>query len=154
MMKDWPALGSRTRVAHMTENDFYGSEKSTTLAQATNVTIQFVANDGHATVLKEKVSVLAGEVIDSAVMRVAALRTFFSHTIKEAENQDALLSLHLKATMMKVSDPVMFGHCVSVYYEEALKKHADTLREIGANVNNGLAGVLGKLSKLPAAEKG
>ena len=153
MMKDWPALGSRTRVAHMTENDFYGSEKSTTLAQATNVTIQFVANDGHATVLKEKVSVLAGEVIDSAVMRVAALRTFFSHAIKEAQNQDALLSLHLKATMMKVSDPVMFGHCVSVYYEEALKKHADTLREIGANVNNGLAGVLGKLSKLPAAEK-
>tara|TARA_B100001123_G_scaffold133896_1_gene155287 strand:- start:15533 stop:17761 length:2229 start_codon:yes stop_codon:yes gene_type:complete len=153
MMKDWPTSGSRTRVAHMTKNDFYGSEQSTTLAQATNVTIQFVNNNGQATVLKEKVSVLAGEVIDSAVMRVAALRTFFSQTIKEAQNQDALLSLHLKATMMKVSDPVMFGHCVSVYYEEALQKHADTLRAIGANVNNGLAGVLDKLSKLPTAEK-
>jgi isocitrate dehydrogenase len=153
MMKDWPTSGSRARVIHMTENDFYGSEKSTTLAQATNVSIQFVANDGQATVLKEKVSVLAGDVIDSAVMHVAALRTFFSHAIKEAQNQDALLSLHLKATMMKVSDPVMFGHCVSVYYEEALKKHADTLREIGANVNNGLAGVLDKLSKLPTATK-
>ena len=153
MMKDWPTSGSRARVIHMTENDFYGSEKSTTLAQATNVTIQFVANDGQATVLKEKVSLLAGEVIDAAVMRVTALRTFFVNAIKEAQNQDALLSLHLKATMMKVSDPVMFGHCVSVYYQEALEKHADTLREIGANVNNGLAGVLDKLNKLPTETK-
>ena len=153
MMKDWPASGSRARVIHMTENDFYGSEESTTLAQATDVTIQFIANDGQVTVLKEKVSLLAGEVIDAAVMRVAALRTFFADAIKEAQSQDALLSLHLKATMMKVSDPVMFGHCVSVYFEEALEKHTDTLREIGANVNNGLAGILDKLNKLPAETK-
>ena len=87
MMKDWPTSGSRTRVAHMTENDFYGSEQSTTLAQATNVTIQFVNNDGQATVLKEKVSVLAGEVIDSAVMRVAALRTFFSQRSRKLKTR-------------------------------------------------------------------
>ncbi|MBZ0097901.1 MAG: NADP-dependent isocitrate dehydrogenase, partial [Taibaiella sp.] len=101
----------------------------------------------------EKLSLLEGEVIDSTVMNVAALRKFYAEQIEEARKDGVLLSLHLKATMMKVSDPIMFGHCVSVYYKEALEKHADVLREIGANVNNGLADVLEKLVKLPADKK-
>ena len=153
MMKDWPASGSRTRVAHMRDKDFYGSETSATLSQGTDGRIEFVAADGGVTVLKKTVPLLTGEVIDTAVMNVRALRQFYSDTIDEARNAGALLSLHLKTTMMKVSDPVMFGHCVAVYYREALDKHADALREVGANVDNGLAGVMEKLDKLPADQK-
>jgi isocitrate dehydrogenase len=153
MMKDWPATGSQARVAHMRERDFYGSETSATMDSATDVRIEFVAVDGARTVLKAQTSLLAGEVIDTAVMHVSALRAFYAQTIDEANSKGALLSLHLKATMMKVSDPVMFGHCVAVYYQEALEKHAGPLAEIGANVNNGLAGVLEKLDKLPAGTR-
>jgi isocitrate dehydrogenase len=153
MMRDWPAEGSRTRVAHMQDKDFFGSERSATMEAATNVRIESVAADGTTTVLKEEVGLLAGEVIDTAVMNVAALRAFYSRTSKEAHEEGALLSLHLKATMMKVSDPVMFGHCVAVYFAAALDKHAETLRTVGANVNNGLAGVLDKLSLLPPDTK-
>ena len=153
MMKAWPVSGSQTRVAHMRQKDFYGSETSATLHDATNVRIEFLAEDGTATVLKEQVSLLAGEVIDTAVMDVSALRAFFAETIEEARASGALLSLHLKATMMKVSDPVMFGHCVAVYFRQALGTHADVLKEVGANVNNGLAGVLAKLDALPAEKK-
>ena len=149
MMRDWPTEGSGTRVAHMQDKDFFGSERSATMQAATNVRIEFVSADGATTVLKEGVALLAGEVIDTAVMNVAALRDFYSRTINEAREEGALLSLHLKATMMKVSDPIMFGHCVAVYFAAALDKHAETLRSIGANVNNGLAGVLDKLSSLP-----
>ena len=150
MMRDWPASGSQTRVAHMQGKDFYGSETSATVDEASDVRIEFVAADGAITVLKHTVSLLPGEVIDTAAMHVAALRTFYAETIEEAQRKGALLSLHLKATMMKVSDPVLFGHCVAVYYGEALDAHADVLTEIGANVNNGLAGVLAKLDTLPA----
>ncbi|MDP6580444.1 MAG: NADP-dependent isocitrate dehydrogenase [Vicinamibacterales bacterium] len=150
MMKDWPASGSQARVAHMQGKDFYGSETSASLEEATDVRIEHVTADGGVTVLKDRTSLLAGEVIDTAVMNVAALRTFYAQTIEEAHGKGFLLSLHLKATMMKVSDPVMFGHCVAVYYQAALEKHAAVLGEIGANVNNGLAGVLEKLDKLPA----
>jgi len=153
MMKPWPESGSKARVAHMNEKDFYGSEKSLTLEEPCSVRIEYVDNGGAATVLKEDLSLLAGEVIDTSVMNVAALRKFYADTIEEAKQEGVLLSLHLKATMMKVSDPVMFGHCVSVYYKQALDKHAAVLREIGANVNNGLAGVLEKLDKLPADKK-
>ena len=153
MMKDWPASGSQTRVAHMQADDFYGSETSTTVHEAGDVRIEFVAADGDVAVLKQTVSLIAGEVIDAAVMHVKALRRFFAETIDEAQATGALLSLHLKATMMKVSDPVMFGHCVTVYFQEALEKHAEALNEVGANVNNGLAGVLEKLDKLPADTK-
>ncbi len=153
MMKDWPESGSKARVAHMTEKDFFGTETSTTMTAATDVSIEYVAADGTVTVLKDKVALLAGEVIDTSVMNVAALRKFFAETIEEAKSEGVLLSLHLKATMMKISDPVMFGHCVSVYYQAALDKHADVLAEIGANVNNGLAGVLDKLDKLPADKR-
>ena len=153
MMKPWPESGSKARVAHMSSGDFFESEKSTTMDEATDVSIEFVAGDGTATVLKEKVVLQVGEVVDTAVMNVAALREFYARQIEEANNDGVLLSLHLKATMMKISDPIMFGHCVSVFYKEALDKHAETLEEIGVNVNNGLAGVLEKLDRLPADKK-
>ena len=153
MMKPWPESGSKARVTHMEEKDFYESEKSTTMDRACDVNIEFSDGHGKVTVLKEKLSLLEGEVIDSAVMNVRALRKFYAGQIEEAKKDGVLLSLHLKATMMKVSDPIMFGHCVSVYYKDALEKHEDTLKEIGANVNNGLADVLEKLEKLPADKK-
>jgi len=153
MMKDWPESGSVTRVAHMSDKDFYSSEKSTTMAAATDVHIEFADTAGTVTLLKEKVSLLEGEVIDCSVMNVAALRAFYAEQMAAARTDNALLSLHLKCTMMKVSDPIMFGHCVSVYFADALDKHADALAEIGANVNNGLADVLDKLDRLPADKK-
>ena len=152
MMQDWPEV-SQCRVAHMDGGDFYETEKSVTMEQADNVRIEFVGSDGTATVLKDDLALLEGEVLDSSVMRVAALRDFYAATIEEAKEKNVLLSLHLKATMMKVSDPIMFGHCVSVYFKDALDKHAETLKSIGANVNYGLGDVLAKLGKLPAAKK-
>ena len=153
MMKPWPESGSRARVSHMDEKDFYGSEKSVTMDKAATVRIEFVDKNGKTSVLKSGLALLADEVIDAAVMNVAALRKFYAGQISATRKEGVLLSLHLKATMMKVSDPIMFGHCVSVYYESALKKHAKTLKEIGANVNNGLADILEKLDRLPAGRK-
>jgi isocitrate dehydrogenase len=153
MMRDWPLKDSKSRVAHMEEKDFYGSEKSITLEKACDSRIEFVAEDGNVTILKDNLPLLKGEVIDTAVMNVNALRKFYAEQIAIAKKEDVLLSLHLKATMMKVSDPIMFGHCVSVFYHDALEKHADVLKEIGANVNYGLADVLEKLEKLPADKK-
>jgi isocitrate dehydrogenase len=152
MMKDWPASGSKTRVAHMSDQDFYSSEKSVTMKDAAEVQIEFVDARG-VRVLKPGIRLQSGEVVDTAVMNVAALRAFYSATIAQSRKDDVLLSLHLKCTMMKVSDPIMFGHCVSVYFAAALEKHAASLREIGANVNNGLADVLEKLDRLPAEKK-
>ena len=153
MMKDWPKSGSKARVTHMKEKDFFESEKSTTMEKPCDVRIEFVDEAGKVTILKEKLSLLAGEVIDTAVMNVAALRKFYAEQIDAAKKDGVLLSLHLKSTMMKVSDPIMFGHCVSVYYKDALEKHAETLEKIGANVNNGIADVLEKLNRLPADKK-
>jgi len=153
MMKPWPESGSKARVAHMNEKDYFESEKSTTMEKACDVKIEFVDNDGNVTVLKEKLSIQDGEVIDTAVMNVAALRKFYAEQMEAAKRDGILLSLHLKATMMKVSDPIMFGHCVSVYYQDALRKHAGILKEIGANVNNGLADVLEKLDRLPTDKR-
>ncbi|MFH2053042.1 MAG: NADP-dependent isocitrate dehydrogenase [bacterium] len=153
MMKPWPEGGSKCRVAHMTGKDFYGTETSTTVERPTDVRIEFHGADGKTAVMKDKLGLLAGEVIDSSVMNVAALREFYAGSIAAAKEEGTLLSLHLKATMMKVSDPVMFGHCVSVFFKDALEKHAGVLKEIGANVNNGLAGVIEKLDKLPADRK-
>ena len=156
MMQDWPESGSKARVAHMDGRDFFESEKSTTMAKAGDVRIEFVGRDGtdgQVTVFKDKLSLLEGEVIDTSVMNVRALRTFYAEQMDAAKRDGVLLSLHLKATMMKVSDPIMFGHCVSVYYQDALDKHADVLKQIGANVNNGLADVMAKLDRLPADKK-
>jgi isocitrate dehydrogenase len=148
MMKPW-SKDSKTRVAHMKQKDFYGSEKSVTMDKDDVVRIEFVDTKGSTTVLKESLKLLKDEVVDSAVMNVKELRKFYAEQIEEAKKDNVLLSLHLKATMMKVSDPIMFGHAVYVYYKEALDKHADTLKQIGANVNNGLMDVLEKLKKLP-----
>ncbi len=154
MMRPWPTSGSQSRVAHMSAKDFYESEKSTTLTKACTTKIEFVPKSGGAaTVLRDGLALQQGEVLDATVMNVAALRKFYAESIEEAKQKGVLLSLHLKATMMKVSDPIMFGHCVSVYYQEALEKHADVLRQVGANVNNGLADVLEKLERLPAEKK-
>jgi isocitrate dehydrogenase len=153
MMRDWPESGSKARVAHMTEGDYYETERSTTVPAACEVRIEFVAADGAVAPLKEGLALTAGEVIDTAVMSVSALRGFYAKQIAAANEDGVLLSLHLKATMMKVSDPIMFGHCVSVYYQAALDKHAAALDEIGANVNNGLADVLEKLDRLPAEKR-
>ena len=152
-MKGWPKSGSVTRVAHMSDKDFYGSEKATTVGDATDVRIEFVDSAGAVKVLKPRIPLLDGEVIDCAVMNVVALRTFFAEQMAVAKAANALLSLHLKCTMMKVSDPIMFGHCVSVYFADALEKHAGAIAETGANVNNGLADVLGKLDRLPAGKR-
>jgi isocitrate dehydrogenase len=151
MMKDWPE-NSQCRVAHMDGGDFYETEKSVTMDKADTVKIQFVDENGNVEVKKE-VPLLAGEVFDSSVMHVAPLRKFYEETAKEAKEKGVLLSLHLKATMMKISDPIMFGHAVSVYFKDALDKHADTLKEIGANPNLGLGDILAKLDKLPADKK-
>ncbi len=152
MMKPWPESGSKSRVSHMDGGDFYETETSTTMKKAGTARIEFVGG-GETKVLKDGIALQEGEVIDSAVMNVKALRAFFAAQIEAAKKDDVLLSLHLKATMMKISDPIMFGHCVSVYYAAALDKHAAALSEIGANVNNGLADVLEKLDRLPAEKK-
>ena len=150
MMRPWPESGSKARVAHMSDGDFYGSEVSTTVEAATDVKIEFVAADGAVAVMKEGVGLTAGEVVDVAAMNIASLRAFYAAQIEAARADGVLLSLHLKATMMKVSDPIMFGHCVSVFFADALDKHAATLAEVGVNVNNGLADVYQKLDRLPA----
>ncbi|HEX6894139.1 MAG TPA: NADP-dependent isocitrate dehydrogenase, partial [Bryobacteraceae bacterium] len=152
-MRSWPASGSVTHVAHMNDKDFYGSEKSTTVGAATSVRIEFVDPTGAVKVLKQRIPLLEGEVIDCAVMNVAALRKFYAEQMAAAKAGNALLSLHLKCTMMKISDPIMFGHCVSVYFADALEKHAAAIQECGGNVNNGLADVLSKLDRLPAGKK-
>jgi isocitrate dehydrogenase len=149
MMKPWPESGSKCRVAHMNKKDFYGSENSLTLDKEDVVKIEYVGEDGKSEVLKENLKLLKGEVIDTAVMNVKELRKFYAEQIEAAKKDNVLLSLHLKATMMKISDPIMFGHAVSVYYKDALDKHAVTLKAIGANVNYGLMDVLEKLKKLP-----
>jgi len=149
MMKPWPESGSKCLVAHMKQKDFYGSEKSMTLEKDDVVKIEFVDVKGNAVALKENLKLLKDEVIDAAVMNIKELRKFFAEQIEEAKKDGVLLSLHLKATMMKISDPIMFGHAVSVYYKEPLEKHAQTLKQIGANVNNGLMDVLEKLKKVP-----
>jgi len=152
MMKPWPEV-SKTRVAFMSNGDFFENETSTTLPAATTAKIEFVAADGSVTMLKDKLALQAGEVLDSTHMDVAKLRAFYAECMKEAKEKDVLLSLHLKATMMKISDPIMFGHAVSVYFKDALDKYAADLKAIGANVNNGLGDVLAKLGRLPADKK-
>ena len=153
MMQDWPASGSKTRVAHMDGQDFFANEKSLTVEKAATVRIEFTPDDGRATLLKDGIALMEGEVIDTSVMEVAALRAFFAAQMDVAQQDGTLLSLHLKATMMKVSDPIVFGHCVSVFFGPALEKHANLLRDIGTNLNNGLADVLDKLDRLPAQQK-
>ncbi|HON78107.1 MAG TPA: NADP-dependent isocitrate dehydrogenase [Spirochaetota bacterium] len=147
-LREW-APGSKSHVAHMEDGDFYGNEKSVVSEKDDSLTIVFTDAEGNTTVLKEGVKVLKGEIVDGTFMSIKALRMFFSEQLIDAKKQGILFSLHMKATMMKVSDPVIFGHCVSVYYKDVLEKHAGTLKELGVNVNNGIGDLYARIQKLP-----
>jgi isocitrate dehydrogenase len=141
---------SKSHVAHMDDKDFYASEQSAIIENAGSLRIIHTDNAGKETVLRDAVPVLDGEVVDSAVMNAAALREFFSKAIDDAKDEGVLFSLHLKATMMKVSDPIMFGHCVRAYYSDVFAKHGATFDEIGVDANNGIGDVYTKIVELPA----
>jgi len=147
------AADSKTQVAHMSAQDFYGSEQSVTLEEAGNLRIELVADDGKITLLKEKTAVLLGEVIDTNVMSIQALRDFYEAQMHAAKQQNVLLSLHLKATMMKISDPIMFGAAVTVYFKDVFAKHAAVIKQLGVNVNNGLGDLYAKIATLPDAQR-
>ena len=144
---------SKSHVAHMSSDDFYGSENSVTISEAGNARIELVDDDGKVTVLKENTALQTGEIIDTATMNRRALRAFLEEQMKDAKEQGVLLSLHLKATMMKISDPIMFGHAVSVYYKDVFEKHADVIAELGVNMNNGLGDLYSKITQLPEAQQ-
>lgn len=144
---------SKTRVAHMSSGDFFGSEKSVTVGEATKFKIEFVGADGGVKELRGLKPLQAGEVIDTAVMSQQALRDFLAGAIAEAKQGNLLFSVHLKATMMKVSDPIMFGAAVSVYFKDVFSKHAATFAELGVNANNGLGDLYAKLQTLPDAKR-
>ncbi|WP_345815856.1 NADP-dependent isocitrate dehydrogenase [Paraburkholderia sp. PREW-6R] len=148
-MGAWTA-DSKSHVAHMSGGDFYGSEKSALIARAGAVKIELTAADGSKTVLKEKTNVQAGEIIDASVLSKNALRKFIEAEIDDAKAKGVLFSVHLKATMMKVSDPIIFGHVVSVFYQDVLTKHADALAKAGFNPNNGIGDLYARLKDLPA----
>ena len=151
-MGAWSA-DSKSHVAFMSEGDFYGSEQGALIDQAGAVKIEHVAADGTATVLKAATKVLAGEIIDSSVMSKKALRAFIAQQIEDAKAQGVLFSAHLKATMMKVSDPIMFGHIVAEFYKDTLTKHADVLAEVGFNPNNGIGDLYARIQSLPEAKQ-
>ncbi len=147
-MGEWSA-DSKSHVAHMDDGDFYGSEQSHVMSADGEIRIE-LEGSGKNTILKEGLKLLKGEVIDAAVMSVKALREFMDREIADAKEQDVLFSLHMKATMMKVSDPVIFGHCVSVFYSDIFDKHAESLESIGFDPNNGIGDLYAKLEELPA----
>jgi len=144
---------SKTHVASMEDGDFYSSEKSVVIETAGNVKIELRGDDGKSKVLKENTAVLAGEIIDASIMSINALREFFESAIEEAKEEGVLLSLHMKATMMKVSDPIIFGHAVSVYFKEVFEKHTATFEKLGVNTRNGFGDVYEKISELPESER-
>ncbi|MNJ84102.1 Isocitrate dehydrogenase [NADP] [compost metagenome] len=151
-MGAWTA-DSQTKVASMPDGDFYGSEKSVVIPAPTDVKIELVENNGSVQVLKEKTSLKAGEIIDASVMSQKALRTYIAKEIEEAKAKNLLLSVHLKATMMKVSDPIIFGNVVSVYFKDVFEKHAAEFAQLGINPNNGLGDLYAKIEALPADKK-
>jgi isocitrate dehydrogenase len=151
-MGKWDA-SSKTHVASMASGDFYGSEKSVVLPTAGDVKIVLTDSAGKTITLKDKVSLQANEVIDASVMSAAPLRDFFEAEMQDAKANDVMLSLHLKATMMKISDPVMFGHAVTVYYKDVFEKHADLFAELGVNANNGLGDVYEKIKSLSSEQQ-
>jgi isocitrate dehydrogenase len=151
-MGEWSA-DSKSHVASMSNGDFYSSEKSTVIEKAGDVKIELITDSGETSVLKAKTPVLAGEVIDATVMSCTALRAFFEEAIQDAKAEGVLLSLHLKATMMKVSDPIIFGHAVSVYYKDVFAKHAATFEKLGIDTRNGLGDVYAKIASLPDSQR-
>src|SRR5262252_9370082 len=144
---------SKTRVAHMSGGDFYSSEVATTIAAPTNARIELVRGDGTVTVLKAKTPLQTGEIIDASVMNRKALRTFFASQIDAAKKDGILFSLHVKTTMMKISDPILFGHCVSVFFADVFQKHGATLTRLGVDPDNGVGDMLTRIETLPEAEK-
>jgi isocitrate dehydrogenase len=144
---------SKTRVATLSKDDFFSNEKSVTVKAPTEVKIEFVGADGGIKVLKEKISLKAGEIIDGSVLRKRALVAFYEEQIARAKRDGVLFSLHLKATMMKVSDPIIFGHAVRVFFKDLLAKHGQALAELGVDLNNGFGDLVEKIQKLPAAQK-
>lgn len=151
-MGPWTA-DSQTKVASMPNGDFYGSEKSVVLPDVTDVKIELVQADGTTKVLKDKIALKAGEIIDASVMSQKALRAYIATEIEEAKAKNLLLSVHLKATMMKVSDPIIFGNVVSVYFKDVFEKHAAEFAQLGINPNNGLGDLYAKIETLPADKK-
>ncbi|HEY1537287.1 MAG TPA: NADP-dependent isocitrate dehydrogenase, partial [Polyangiaceae bacterium] len=151
-MGKW-APDSKTSVSTMGDNDFFSNEKSLTVAAATDVKIEFVATDGKVQVLKDKTPLKAGEILDGTVMRKAALMAFYEAQIARAKQDGVLFSLHLKATMMKVSDPIIFGCAVQVFFKALLAKYASTFAKLGVDLNNGFGDLVGKIQSLPAAEQ-
>ena len=144
---------SKSHVASMAEGDFFGSEQSTTVPAATSVTIQHTGSDGTVSVLKDNIALQAGEVIDAACMSAQALREFLEAEIQDANKQGVLMSLHMKATMMKVSDPIIFGHAVKVYYREVFEKYSEQFAELGVDANNGIGDVYTKIQSLTDEER-
>lgn len=150
-MGEW-SKDSKSAVAHMDNGDFYGSEKSITMGAVNTVNIEFTDSKGNTKALKEGLKLLEGEVIDASVLDVKALREFLAKAIAEAKEKGVLLSVHLKATMMKVSDPIIFGHAVTVFFAPVFDKYAETFERLGVDVNNGFADVYAKIENLPADE--
>ncbi len=144
---------SKTRVANMSGHDFYGSEVATTVAAPTNARIEFIGSDGAVTVLKPKTPLQAGEIIDCSVMNAKALRAFFAAQMDAAKKDGILFSLHVKTTMMKISDPIIFGHCVSVFFADVFEKHGATLKRLGVDPDLGVGEMMAKIETLPEAEK-
>ncbi|WP_421716955.1 NADP-dependent isocitrate dehydrogenase [Arcobacter arenosus] len=151
-MGEW-TKDSKTDVAHMTENDFYGAELSTTLEKEDNFQIAFVNKAGEKKVLKESLPLEAGEIVDATCMSAKSLQEFYQDAIDEAKKRGVLLSLHLKATMMKVSDPIMFGYAVKVYFKDLIAKHSELFDSLGVNFNNGLGDLYSKLDQVDEAKK-
>ncbi|MBQ0958804.1 NADP-dependent isocitrate dehydrogenase [Ideonella sp. 4Y11] len=151
-MAEW-SQASRTHVSHMHAGDFYHGEKSMTLDRARNVKMELITKSGKTIVLKPKVALLDREVIDSMFMSKKALLAFYEKEIEDARKTGVMFSLHVKATMMKVSHPIVFGHCVKIFYREAFAKHAETFKELGVNVNNGMVDLYTKIEKLPASQR-
>ncbi len=147
MMQDWPEV-SKSRVAHMASGDFYGSEQAVTVAESGTAAIVIVTRDGRETVLKSGIPLLADEIIDCSVMNVRELREFYVEEMEKAKADGVLLSLHVKSTMMRISDPIIFGHCVSVYYEDVLTKHSAEMGELAVNPDNGIAELYTKIQSL------
>ena len=147
------SLDSKSHVASMHEGDFYSSEQSAVIKSAGEVKIEWLGDNGDVRVLKDKTPILAGEVIDATVMSCQALCAFFEQSIADAKTQGVLLSLHLKATMMKVSDPIIFGHAVKVYFREVFDKHAETFSQLGVDSRNGLGDVYVKIATLPVSQR-
>ncbi|HCL26487.1 MAG: NADP-dependent isocitrate dehydrogenase [SAR202 cluster bacterium] len=147
MMREWPEV-SKARVAHMTGGDFYGSEQAVTVESEGTAKIEYVSRDGRETLLKDGIPMTAGEIVDCGVMNVRELREFYADEMQKAKDEGVLISLHVKSTMMRVSDPIIFGHCVSVYYQDVFTKHAAEMDELAVNPDNGIAELYTKIQSL------